>query len=179
MVSRRSLLLLQLALLLPLVVGGLLGCRSLPDRFREPVRIESTPPGAAVFVDGEPRGVTPLRLDLTRERSYLVRLEKEGYRPAFDYLLPEVSGAQPFVRFGPLVEAGAYAQLSPNPLRVELSPHLVPGSIGAQPFDEFSYRVLQADALLATGRLTPEEHTYIIGLLIDFFGPLTPPAESP
>ena len=146
------------------------GCRSLPERYAEMVRIESVPAGATVYLDGKAQGRTPLRLELVRTRSHFVRLEREGYRPAFEYLLPELFEQLPFVRLGPLVDAGAYARLTPNPLRVELSPLVVPGSIGAQPFEEFSYRVMQADALRETGRITAEEHAYVIQQLIAFFG---------
>jgi len=147
------------------------GCRSLPERYAETVRIESVPAGATVYLDGKAQGRTPLRLELVRSRSHLIRLEREGYRPAFEYILPELSDNLPFVRLGPLVDAGAYARLAPNPMRVELSPLVVPGSIGAQPFEEFSYRVMQADALRETGRISAEEHAYVIHQLIDFFGP--------
>lgn len=46
------------------------------------LRIQSQPTGARVFVDGELRGKTPLRLDDVHAGSYVVRAEKVGFKSA-------------------------------------------------------------------------------------------------
>ncbi|MBI2377702.1 MAG: PEGA domain-containing protein [Deltaproteobacteria bacterium] len=43
------------------------------------VEVYSTPPYAAVFIDGERRGVTPLSIDRLPAGTHYVRLEKDGY----------------------------------------------------------------------------------------------------
>jgi serine/threonine-protein kinase len=45
------------------------------------LRIESVPDGAAVFIDGERKGFTPLDQPSIKEGSYNVRLEADGYPP--------------------------------------------------------------------------------------------------
>lgn len=42
--------------------------------------IESDPPEATLFVDGEPRGTTPMRVDPLSTGSHDVRLELDGHR---------------------------------------------------------------------------------------------------
>jgi serine/threonine-protein kinase len=45
------------------------------------VRVETTPPGAALAIDGEARGVTPIELEVPASDTELaIRIEKEGYR---------------------------------------------------------------------------------------------------
>ncbi|MCX8159639.1 MAG: PEGA domain-containing protein [Candidatus Saccharicenans sp.] len=42
----------------------------------------SLPPEAMVILDGKNAGRTPLTLRLDRYREHVVRIEKEGYKPA-------------------------------------------------------------------------------------------------
>ena len=46
------------------------------------VRVNSTPAGAAVKIDGNDSGVTPTMVKLTRKEAHVVRLELPGYEPA-------------------------------------------------------------------------------------------------
>jgi len=46
------------------------------------VRVNSTPAGAAVKIDGHDYGVTPTMAKLTRKESHIVRLELAGYQPS-------------------------------------------------------------------------------------------------
>lgn len=45
------------------------------------LRIDSDPPGAEVFINGENRGETPLDMPDMLAADYVVKLEREGYRP--------------------------------------------------------------------------------------------------
>jgi hypothetical protein len=45
------------------------------------VRVNSSPSGAAVKIDGRDFGVTPTMAKLTRKDSHIVRLELAGYQP--------------------------------------------------------------------------------------------------
>jgi len=57
------------------------------------VAVESTPEGAVLTVDGEERGVTPLRLSLAAERAHRLVLRKAGFRPLEEALtLPPREG---------------------------------------------------------------------------------------
>ena len=54
----------------------------------ETVLIRSTPPDAEVFIDGEPRGKTPLRYKVARGdlKEQKLQLKKRGYEPVEDVL---------------------------------------------------------------------------------------------
>mgnify|MGYP000194450433 CR=1 FL=1 len=45
------------------------------------VRVASDPPGAAISLDGEPRGRTPAVIEIPGEGSHQLRLHLEGYQP--------------------------------------------------------------------------------------------------
>jgi hypothetical protein len=51
-----------------------------PGRPGGPLRVESRPSGARVFLDGKPIGTTPLELPEIEVGEHVVRLELEGYR---------------------------------------------------------------------------------------------------
>ena len=58
------------------------GC-SLHNGRAQLVQVRSTPPGAAVFLDGEPAGVTPLEVEVRRRNADpMLRIEKSGFAPA-------------------------------------------------------------------------------------------------
>src|SRR4051794_2944369 len=68
-------------LLLAVVVSN--GCASLAHGSKQPVLVTSDPSEADVFVGGQHRGITPLKIELPRRRRDLVvRFEKAGYGPA-------------------------------------------------------------------------------------------------
>ena len=58
----------------------LLGCCSITGGRNQAVRFVTIPPGATVSVNGEPKGITPVRLTLNTKRTYGVQYNKEGYR---------------------------------------------------------------------------------------------------
>ena len=62
-------------LALPLLAAALLaGCST-----KRTLTIDSTPPGAAVWVDGERKGTTPVQVPFVHYGTFEVRLEKNGY----------------------------------------------------------------------------------------------------
>jgi hypothetical protein len=66
---------LPVRLALPLLAAALLvGCST-----KRTLTIQSTPPGARVWVNGEARGVTPVAVPFTHYGTFEVRLEKNGY----------------------------------------------------------------------------------------------------
>lgn len=68
-----------IVLLLASVLGQ--GCVTMLGTKAQSITFTSGPPGAAVFVDGRPEGVTPLGLFLSRGSGHNIRIEKDGYRP--------------------------------------------------------------------------------------------------
>ena len=56
-----------------------LSLRLLPASFQ--VQVASEPAGAAIFLDGEPRGKAPAALEIPGEGSHQLRLELEGHQP--------------------------------------------------------------------------------------------------
>ncbi len=69
---------LALATTAALALGG---CATARVGSSQKIPVTSTPPGATIFVDGNERGVAPLLVDLDRESSHVLRIEKEGYQP--------------------------------------------------------------------------------------------------
>lgn len=59
------------------------GCATIVASGPDLVPISSKPPGAMVYVDGVPVGVTPVTVPLKRSGSGQIRIELEGYEPVF------------------------------------------------------------------------------------------------
>jgi hypothetical protein len=68
-------------LLLALLAISAAGCATLFGTKSHVLAISSEPEAATVFVNGEEKGKTPLRLGLKADRSYLIEFQKEGYKP--------------------------------------------------------------------------------------------------
>ena len=58
------------------------GCATIMTGTTEKIHFTSTPPGAIAKVDSGQQVTTPGDLDLKRDRSYEVRIEKDGCLPA-------------------------------------------------------------------------------------------------
>jgi PEGA domain len=91
------------------------------------VGISSTPPGAKVTVDGVPSGVTPVIVDMKRNRDHKVEVALDGFSAWSGTLEPSVSGwVWGNIAFGGLIglgvdfmSGGAY-QLYPENLSATL-----------------------------------------------------------
>ena len=57
------------------------GCMTIIRGSSQGIPVTSAPMGAKIIVDGEEIGNTPLNLRLKRKRSYVIRIEKQGYNP--------------------------------------------------------------------------------------------------
>jgi hypothetical protein len=64
------------------VLLAAIACLFLTGCASERVKITSTPPGAAVSIDGRLAGSTPLTADFISGKTYSVRAEMNGYLPA-------------------------------------------------------------------------------------------------
>ena len=55
------------------------GCVTVFKGTTQSINIESSPNGAAVFLDGERVGVTPVNLSLKKNKYKSIRIQKDGY----------------------------------------------------------------------------------------------------
>jgi len=59
------------------------GCALATNGRTQVIPVASEPPGATIYVDGSPAGSTPSVVEVARSsKSILIRLERDGYRPA-------------------------------------------------------------------------------------------------
>ena len=71
---------------------GSTGCATIMHGTRQDISITSVPSGAAVTVDGQDRGKTPVAVELSRKDKHLLKLELPGFLPFEQYLVRKVSG---------------------------------------------------------------------------------------
>jgi hypothetical protein len=123
------------------------------------IEVRSTPPGAAVFIDGAPTGLrTPLVLKgLARDRALTVRVEKAGFAGQQREIHPLAGSIEPAVF--DLVASQGIVQLAgaPPDARVYVDErllHLGSGKPIALPVGSHLIRVETPSALVFSGRVT-------------------------
>ena len=160
-----------LPLILTLLSAALFsGCEHMRTGVPQEVVILSFPTEASVYINGEATGITPMTVALPRKVNHEIRLEKYGYNPAVKYFTPVPNEkSQNFIRFGLQEDMGYYVDLEPSKMKAKMKSELVPGSLGADPFEKMAIQALKADARLEAGEITPLEHKYIIEQIIEFF----------
>ena len=67
-------------------------CCSIIHGSKQDIDISSAPAGATVKVDGQNRGITPVLLQLEREKDHIIVIEKEGHQPQTTEVNKSVSG---------------------------------------------------------------------------------------
>jgi hypothetical protein len=114
----------------------LTGCATITGGSRDPqVNITSDPPGAAVWVDHEPRGATPAIVELNRKSEHKITVVQPGCEPATATVKRSLN---PWV-FGNIVLGGligvvvdvctdATYKLSPSEIHFNLKPLAVTSS---------------------------------------------------
>ncbi|TAG28364.1 MAG: PEGA domain-containing protein, partial [Verrucomicrobia bacterium] len=129
------------------------------------------PAAAITKINGTQVGQTPFRVDLARKDVFRVDFEKNGFAPQSALLLPSSTEYEArFLRWGIDYDLGAVNDLVPAELFIELKPAL--GGIAmADRFSEMSAQVLRADALLASGELTRDDHAYLIQQIVATYRP--------
>lgn len=135
--------------------------------FTEDVAVSSMPEGANVFVNNELVGQTPTTISLKTDGVYDIKLVKKGYKD-INMNVATVK-ENPFVKFGPLVDAGYYKTFEPSCIDQSLKPAFLPDSIGNDPFGELSKSIAKADEMRKSGEISPEEHSYMILAITEFF----------
>lgn len=79
------------------------GCATVTGGARDPkVEVTSNPPGATVVVDGQPRGVTPAIVELSRKSDHEVVIQQASYETA---VVPVKRQLNPWV-FGNVIVGG-------------------------------------------------------------------------
>jgi hypothetical protein len=68
-------------------------CTTFISKSSETIPVTSHPPGAKIIVDGKEIGHTPLNLKLRRNKNYVIRIEKQGYKPYEIRVTKDVSPA--------------------------------------------------------------------------------------
>lgn len=105
-----------------------MGCATFVHGTKQEISVGSIPDGAAVYVDDEESGVTPLTVTLDRRETRAVRIEKPGYEPHRANLSREASawviGNIVFGRpiglvVGGLIDAGSGGFYTLHPAKVE------------------------------------------------------------
>jgi hypothetical protein len=145
------------------------GCAVMSKGRTQTVVVRSTPEGAAGFINGIEVGKTPFKIDLNRTSAYTIELRKAGFETAPFVVLPVANEYEKrFLRWGIDYELGAMTDLTPHDMVVTLKPALPAGSDGDR-FQEMTYRVLQADAMLAAKEISKADHKYLVAEIVKFY----------
>lgn len=153
-------------LLLALVSIGSTGCAVITNGRKQEVIIRTTPAGAVTKINGTEVGATPFKVDLVRRDVFRIDFEKPGFAPKAALLLPSTAEYdERFLRWGIDYDLGAATTLMPSELMVQMQPKLDDLTL-ADRFDEMSAQIVRADALLASGELSTDEHKYLVDQII-------------
>lgn len=145
------------------------GCAVMSKGRTQTVVVRSTPEGASGFINGIEVGKTPFKIDLNRTSAYSIELRKAGFETVPFVVLPVANEYEKrFLRWGIDYELGAMTDLTPNDMVVTMKPALPAGSDGDR-FQEMTYRVLQADAMLAAKEISKADHKYLVAEIVKFY----------
>lgn len=146
------------------------GCELFEEGFDQPVTVYSYPTGADVVVNGDTVGQTPTTIELGRLKAHQITLQKEGYKPANETVMPSRNEAgESVVRFGLMEDTGLYYDLKPSPVRAKLVTEVLPNSKGPDAYNDMANLITEVDARLAFGQIDPVEHKYIIDQIVEFY----------
>lgn len=158
-------------LLLGLLSFASTGCAIFTKGKKQEVVVRSAPAAAVTSINGTVVGQTPFRVDLPRSDIFRLDFEKTGFAPQSALLLPSSTEYEErFLRWGLDYDLGAVNDLIPAELFVQLKPALG-GITLADRFAEMSAQVVRADALLASGELTQDDHKYLIQQIVATYHP--------
>lgn len=104
------------------------GCATLMHGSRQDVGISSSPVGAAVTIDNQTMGKTPIVAELKRKQNHVVKIEMRGYEPFETTLTHKTSGwVWGNIAFGGLIGlavdamTGSLYKLTPEQISATLS----------------------------------------------------------
>ena len=108
-----------------LVMAALTGCATVTTQGRQAMKVESTPPGASVILDGKIAGVTPSTLSIARKSTSLLRISLDGYQDHFVKLKGDIDEPMVFLDcitiVGGLVDFVSGAAYHMKPLQVNVA----------------------------------------------------------
>jgi len=160
--------------LVPALLAGLAlslssGCAVITKGRTQAVVVRSVPEGAAGLVNGIEVGKTPFKIKLPRDSAATIELRKDGFEHTSVVVLPVANEYEKhFLRWGIDYDLGAMTDLTPSDIKVTLRPSVAENDHGDR-FQEMSLRVLKADAMLASGEITPRDHKYIVDQIVKFY----------
>lgn len=112
-----------------LLIVALSSCATIMNGSTQKIGISSSPTGANVIVDNQPRGITPLFVDLKRKDTHLVRMEKPGFDLFETAITRHISGwVWGNIVFGGLIGlvvdaiSGGIHRLEPEQIHATLTP---------------------------------------------------------
>jgi len=142
------------------------GCAVFQQGRKQTVIVRSTPSGAVAKINGIEVGTTPFKVRLQRDEVFRIDLSKNGFAADAAIILPSTeSYEERFVRWGVDYSLGSAFELIPNELQVELKPAMAEAT-SSDPYVEFTAQISRADALLASGELTPADHKYLVSTIL-------------
>lgn len=161
---------MKLRFFVPVLLAGCAlistGCAVLSKGRTQTVVVRSTPEGATGLINGIEVGKTPFKIDLMRADPYTIELRKAGFENVTTVVLPVANEYEKrFLRWGLDYELGAMTDLTPEDLTIDLKPAAPPRADGDR-FQEMTYRVLQADALLAAKEISKADHKYLVAEIV-------------
>jgi hypothetical protein len=157
-----------------MLVGGALllssGCAVLSKGTKQTVVVHSNPEGATAMINGQEVGITPFKVKVKRSGAYTIEVRKPGFENAAAIVLPVANEYEKrFFRWGVDYDLGAMTDLTPGDIQIDMKPELASASSPEDRFKEMTYRVLQADALLASKDISPADHKYMVAEIIKFY----------
>ncbi|WP_309398639.1 PEGA domain-containing protein [Cerasicoccus maritimus] len=146
------------------------GCELFEEGFEQPVTVYSFPTGADVSIDGESVGKTPVTVELGRLKAHQLVLNKTGYKPQKETVLPSRNDeGKGLVRFGLMEDTGLYYDLGPQPVQAQLVPDVLPDSRGIDAYSEMATIITEVDQRRESGQIGPVEHKYIVDQIVNFY----------
>lgn len=139
-------------------------CSSITE---DQITINSEPQGAVVVINNEVVGVTPATISLPRDGVYEVTLSRKGYKDLKTTISP--MSTNDFIKFGLLVDAGYYKKLAFAGGDCQMAPDFLPAYKGTNAFADMQNNIDKVDELKKSGKISPEEHSYMIKKIVQFY----------
>jgi hypothetical protein len=156
-----------------IICGAILlssGCAVWTKGTKQTVVVHTSPEGATAVINGHEVGTTPFKVNLRRSGAYTIEFTKTGFENTEALVLPVGNEYEKrFFRWGIDYDLGAMTDLNPGDISIDLKPELLVAASEDDRFNEMNYRVLQADALLASKEISPADHKYMVAEIIKFY----------
>ncbi len=154
-----------------ILLAGWTGCSSLAKLHDTRLHVVTSPEAATVVIDGQGAGAGPFHASLAASRPHTIVARKVGSEKAAVVVLPATrQEAQRTLGWGVGVELTEDCGCSPGEITLALRPAYA-ASARPDAFAELTANLAQADKLQAAGRLSPEEHGFLVRQIAEFYAP--------